>query len=142
VSLPLLIAAKWSFESKDSRDKIYAIMSLAAPLAPEDKITIDYTSPVEDLYTQVAHIFIRGSGRDSMYNRGDGLAGILEPLEGHSYVQDPYYSGQQAKMSELPSWVPDFSNSLITNRIWRRSFRAAKMIEPVFGPGEGKGLTC
>lgn len=139
MSLPLLIAATWSFESKDPRDKIYAIMSLAAPLAPEDKITIDYTSPVEDLYTQVAHIFIRGSGRDSMYNRGDGLAGILEPLEGLSYVQDPYYSGQQAKMPELPSWVPDFSNPLTTNRIWRRSFRAAKTLEPVFGPGEGKG---
>lgn len=139
MSLPLLIAATWSFESKDPRDKIYAIMSLAAPLAPEDKITIDYTAPVEDLYTQVAHIFIRGSGRDSMYNRGDGLAGILEPLEGLSYVQDPYYSGQQAKMPELPSWVPDFSNPLTTNRIWRRSFRAAKTLEPVFGPGEGKG---
>ncbi|KAH8756599.1 heterokaryon incompatibility protein-domain-containing protein, partial [Diaporthe sp. PMI_573] len=139
MSLPLLIAATWSFESKDPRDKIYAIMSLAAPLAPEDKITVDYTSPVEDLYTQVAHIFIRGSGRDSMYNRGEGLAGILEPLEGLSYVQDPYYSGQQAKMPELPSWVPDFSNPLTTNRIWRRSFRAAKTIEPVFGPGEGKG---
>lgn len=139
MSLPLLIAATWSFESKDPRDKIYAIMSLAAPLAPEDKITIDYISPVEDLYTQVAHIFIRGSGRDSMYNRGDGLAGILEPLEGLSYVQDPYYSGQQAKMPELPSWVPDFSNPLTTNRIWRRSFRAAKTLEPVFGPGEGKG---
>lgn len=139
MSLPLLIAATWSFESKDPRDKIYAIMSLAAPLPPEDKITIDYTSPVEDLYTQVAHIFIRGSGRDSMYNRGDGLAGILEPLEGLSYVQDPYYSGQQAKMPELPSWVPDFSNPLTTSRIWRRSFRAAKTLEPVFGLGEGKG---
>jgi hypothetical protein len=139
VSLPLLIAATWSFESKDPRDKIYAIMSLAAPLPPEDKITVDYTSPVEDLYTQVAHIFIRGSGRDSMYNRGDGLAGILEPLEGLSYVQDPYYSGQQAKMPELPSWVPDFSNPLTTNRIWRRSFRAAKTLEPEFGPAEGKG---
>lgn len=133
------MAATWSFESKDPRDKIYAIMSLAAPLPPEDKITIDYTSPVEDLYTQVAHIFIRGSGRDSMYNRGDGLAGILEPLEGLSYVQDPYYSGQQAKMPELPSWVPDFSNPLTTTRIWRRSFRAAKTLEPVFGPGEAKG---
>lgn len=139
MSLPLLIAATWSFESKDPRDKIYAIMSLAAPLPPEDKIIVDYTSPVEDLYTQVAHIFIRGSGRDSMYNRGDGFAGILEPLEGLSYVQDPYYSGQQGKMPELPSWVPDFSNALTTNRIWRRSFRAAKTLEPEFGPGEGKG---
>lgn len=138
MSLPLLIAATWSFESKDPRDKIYAIMSLAAPLAPEDKITIDYTSPVEDLYTHVAHIFIRGSGLDSMYNRGDGLAGILEPLEGLSYVQDPYYSGQQAKMPELPSWVPDFSIALTTTRIWRRSFRAAKALEPIHGRGEAK----
>lgn len=139
MSLPLLIAATWSFESKDPRDKIYAIMSLAAPLAPEDKITIDYTSPVEDLYTHVAHIFMRGSGLDSMYNRGDGLAGILEPLEGLSYVQDPYYSGQQAKMPELPSWVPDFSIALTTSRIWRRSFRAAKALEPIHGRGEDKG---
>ncbi|POS73835.1 hypothetical protein DHEL01_v207766 [Diaporthe helianthi] len=139
LSLPLLIAATWSFESKDPRDKIYAIMSLAAPLPPEDKITVDYTSPVEDLYTQVAHIFIRGSGRDSMYSRGDGFAGILEPLEGLSYVQDPYYSGQQGRMPELPSWVPDFSNALTTTRIWRRSFRAAKTLEPAFGPGEEKG---
>lgn len=139
MSLPLLIAATWSFESKDPRDKIYAIMSLAAPLAPEDKITIDYTSPVEDLYTHVAHIFMRGSGLDSMYNRGDGLAGILEPLEGLSYVQDPYYSGQQAKMPELPSWVPDFSIALTTSRIWRRSFRAAKALEPIHGRGEAKG---
>lgn len=139
VSLPLLIAATWSFESKDPRDKIYAIMSLAAPLAPEDKITVDYSSPVADLYTQVAHIFIRGSGRDSMYARGGGLAGILEPLEGLSYVQDPYYSGQQAKMPGLPSWAPDFSNPLSTGRIWWRYFRAAKKFKAAFGPGEGKG---
>lgn len=139
LSLPLLIAASWSFESKDPRDKIYAILSLAAPLPQDEQILIDYTSPVEDLYTQVGHIFLRGSGRDSMYERGEGLAGILEPLEGLSYVQDPYFSGQQGKMPELPTWVPDFSNPLVTDRIWRRSFSAAKTLEPSFGPGESKG---
>lgn len=133
VSLPLLIAATWSFESKDPRDKIYAILNLAAPLPPEDQIVIDYTSPVEKLYTQVAHIFFRGSGMDSIYLRGNGFAGILEPLEGLSYVQDPYYSGQQAKTPGLPTWAPDFSNPLTTGRIWRRSFGAAKALEPVFG---------
>lgn len=141
LALPLMLAATWSFESKDPRDKIYAILSLAAPLPPEDEIVIDYTSPVEDLYTQVAHIFLRGSGRDSMYLRDDGLAGILEPLEGFSYVQDPYFSsGQRGKMPELPTWVPDFSNPLATDRIWRRAFRAAKTFEPRFGPGETKGM--
>lgn len=139
LSLPLLIAASWSFESKDPRDKIYAILSLAKPLPPEDQILIDYSSPVEDLYIQVAHIFLRGSGRDSMYERDEGLAGILEPLEGLSYVQDPYFSGQQAKMPELPTWVADLSNPLVTDRIWRRCFRAAKTLEPNFGPGETKG---
>lgn len=139
LSLPLLIAASWSFESKDPRDKVYAILSLAKPLPPDDQILIDYSSPVEDLYTQVAHIFLRGSGRDSMYERDEGLAGILEPLEGLSYVQDPYFSGQQAKMPGLPTWVPDFSNPLVTDRIWRRCFGAAKTLEPHFGPGETKG---
>lgn len=136
MSLPLLIAATWSFESKDPRDKIYAILNLAAPLPPKDQIIIDYKSPVEKLYTQVAHIFFRGSGMDSVYLRDNGLAGILEPLEGLSYVQDPYYSGQQAKMEGLPTWVPDFSNPLTTDRIWRRSFGAAKALEPVFGCGD------
>lgn len=139
LSLPLLIAASWSFESKDPRDKIYAILSLAAPLPPDKQILIDYTSPVEDLYTQVGYIFLQGSGRDSMYERGEGFAGILEPLEGLSYVQDPYFSGQQGKMPELPTWVPDFSNPLVTDRIWRRAFSAAKTLEPRFGPGESKG---
>lgn len=137
MSLPLLLAATWSFESKDPRDKIYAILSLAAPLPPEDKIVINYTSPVEDLYTQVAYIFLRGSGRDSMYIRGNALAGILEPLEGLSYVQDPYYSGQQARMPGLPTWAPDFSNPLTTDRIWSRGFSAAKSLDPVFGPRGG-----
>lgn len=139
LSLPLLIAASWSFESKDPRDKIYAILSLAAPLPPDDQILIDYTSPVEDLYIQVGYIFLRGSGRDAMYRRGQGLSGILEPLEGLSYVQDPYFSGQQGKMPELPTWVPDFSSPLVTDRIWRRAFNAAKTIEPRFGPGESQG---
>lgn len=142
LSLPLMLAASWSFECKDPRDKIYAIMSLAAPLHPEDQITIDYTSPVEDLYTQVGHIFLRGSGRDSMYLRNDGLAGILEPLEGLSFVQDPYFSGPKGKLPELPSWVPDFSNPLVTDRIWRRNFRASKAVEPQFGPTDKSVLTA
>ncbi|KAJ4406457.1 hypothetical protein N0V82_010127 [Gnomoniopsis sp. IMI 355080] len=138
--LPLLIAATWSFESKDPRDKIYAILSLAAPLPPEDQIAIDYTSPIEGLYTQVAHIFLRGSGRDSMYVRENALAGILEPLEGLSFVQDPYYSGQQAKMPGLPTWAPDFSVPLTTDRIWRRAFGAAKALEPDFGPEDRREM--
>lgn len=133
------MAATWSFESKDPRDKIYAILNLAAPLPPEDQVVIDYTSPVEKLYTLVAHIFFRGSGMDSIYLRENGLAGILEPLEGLSYVQDPYYSGQQARMPGLPTWVPDFSMPSTTARIWRRSFGAAKALEPVFGGGGGGG---
>ncbi|PSR77686.1 hypothetical protein BD289DRAFT_142389 [Coniella lustricola] len=136
LSLPLLIAATWSFQSKDPRDKIYAILSLAAPLPPKDEINIDYTSPVEDLYTQVGHIFLRGSLRDSMYIRGNALAGILEPLEGLSYVQDPYYSGQQARMPGLPTWAPNFSIALSTDRIWRREFSTAKALQPEFGPGD------
>lgn len=139
LSLPLLIAATWSFESKDPRDKIYAILSLAKPLSPEDEIVIDYTSPVEKLYTKVAHIFLRGSGFDSMYERDGALAGILEPLEGLSYVQAPYFGGQVAKMPGLPTWVPDFSNPLATNRIWRRAFQAANTIEPTFSPGPVDG---
>lgn len=74
-----------------------------------------------------------------MYIQGDALIGILEPLEGLSYVQDPYYSGQQAKMPGLPSWAPDFSTPLTTHRIWRRAFGAAKALEPKFSPGNDKG---
>ncbi|KAH7305498.1 ankyrin repeat-containing domain protein [Stachybotrys elegans] len=120
LSLPLLLANCWSFESKDPRDKIFALLNLATPLREEDQIYIDYKLPVEELYTHVAHIFLRGASEEAIYAEESldyAFDGMLEPLEGFSFIQDPFYSNHQARMPKLPTWVPDFSNALTTSRI-------------------------
>lgn len=139
LSLPLLLAECWNFGAKDPRDKVFSLLSLAAPLPLWDQIKIDYISPVSDLYTDVAHLFLRGSGTSSIYVTDAGPAGILEPLEGLSYVQDPY-CGREGRNPDLPCWVPDFSTPLITSRIWNRRFEAATGLEPCFGPGNTKSV--
>lgn len=133
LSLALLLAETWNFGAKDPRDKIFALMSMAATLPESQRICVDYTIPISDLYTQAAYIFLEGSGTSSIYITDAGPAGILEPLEGLSYVQDPYV-GAEGSNPDLPTWVPDFSMPLITSRIWSRRFSAASSIEPLLCP--------
>ncbi|KAL1618267.1 hypothetical protein SLS56_010631 [Neofusicoccum ribis] len=133
LGLSLLLAETFNFGVKDPRDKIYALMSLAATLPEEHGIRVDYATPVGELYTKVAHMFVQGSGTSSIYITDEGLAGILEPLEGLSYAQDPYV-GANGKNPDLPSWVPDFSRPLTTTRFWSWRFAAATSAAPVSSP--------
>ncbi|KAK0663642.1 Serine/threonine-protein phosphatase 6 regulatory ankyrin repeat subunit C [Lasiodiplodia hormozganensis] len=137
--LPLLLAETWNFGTKDPRDKVFSLLSLATPLPDSKQVKIDYSVPVSDLYTDVAYLFLDGSDNSSIYTTGTGAAGILEPLEGLSYVQDPYV-GPLARNPNLPSWVPDFSTPLLTARIWSRRFQAATALSPSFGEGESKSI--
>ncbi|EKG16420.1 hypothetical protein MPH_06389 [Macrophomina phaseolina MS6] len=135
LSLPIILSLCWTFQSKDPRDKIFALLTITRPLPEPDRIQIDYSTPVERLYTQVGHLFLRGSGDDAMYLSGrDGSPDSLEPLEGLSYVQDPFV-GPRCRMPGLPTWAPDFSTPHVTTRIWRRRFCAATALAPSFGPG-------
>ncbi|KAH7063709.1 hypothetical protein B0J12DRAFT_563004 [Macrophomina phaseolina] len=135
LSLPIILSLCWTFQSKDPRDKIFALLTITRPLPEPDRIQINYSTPVERLYTQVGHLFLRGSGDDAMYLSGrDGSPDSLEPLEGLSYVQDPFV-GPRCRMPGLPTWAPDFSTPHVTTRIWRRRFCAATALAPSFGPG-------
>ncbi|KAK7747636.1 hypothetical protein SLS62_009047 [Diatrype stigma] len=127
MSLPMLLALTWNFYSSDPRDKIFALLSMAKPLAGEPRIAVDYRQPVPALYTRAAHHFLRGTGAESYTSDlwGARERESLEPLEGLSFVYryrrtDQVYPG----VSGLPSWVPDFS-SRIGNRLYDRRFAAA-----------------
>lgn len=133
LSLPVILSLCWTFQSKDPRDKIFSLLTIARPLPESDRIQIDYSIPVERLFTQVGHQFLRGSGDDAMYVDSNGNPESLEPLEGLSYVQDPYI-GPRGRMPGLPMWAPDFSTPHVTTRIWRRRFSAASAATPSFGP--------
>lgn len=140
LSLPIILSLCWTFQSKDPRDKIFALLTIAQPLPEPDQIAIDYSVPVHRLFTSVAHLFMRGSGDDAMYvDSATGAADFLEPLEGLSYVQIPNM-GHRTRIPGMPSWTPEFSTPLTTTRLWRRSFSAAASLgttvvpSPEFGP--------
>lgn len=89
-SLPRLLDLLSTFKSLDAtdpRDKIYAFRGLASD--GDDSPLPDYSKPVADIFVDFASFFVR-----------NGLTGrmLLE-------------AGQHRAVQDIPSWVPDWSNS-------------------------------
>ncbi|GME64520.1 Ankyrin domain protein [Neofusicoccum parvum] len=74
--LPLLLSETWNFGAKDPRDKVFSLLSLATPLPDSQRIQIDYVTPVSELYTDVMHMFLCGSGDSSIFTTDAGPADI------------------------------------------------------------------
>lgn len=129
MSLPMLLALTWNFYCSDPRDKIFALLSMAKPLTGEPKVVVDYRQPTQELYTRVAHHFLRGTGTESYTPdlRGAHVEAreSVEPFEGLSFVHRYRRTDQVLPgVEDLPSWVPDFSSRLGT-RLYHKRFTAA-----------------
>jgi hypothetical protein len=97
------------FAAKDTRDKIYACIDLARPIPGFD---IDYVTPSHQVYTKFAVAYICYSkslsiltetGRDVLAQGGD---------------------------NQLPSWVPDWTNTDFPSLLEKGIYHAAKDTEP------------
>ncbi|CAO2649966.1 Nn.00g012580.m01.CDS01 [Neocucurbitaria sp. VM-36] len=139
-SLPILLALTWGLKATDPRDKVLALLSVAAP--PDLKA--DYTTSIRDTFIAAAYPLIRGSGDDLMQDfRTKHMEG-LEPLQSLSLVQsgelflDTLDNGNQqprCRRSDLPSWVPDFSLPFTTTRVFSPRFKACTDMRPVMSGG-------
>lgn len=131
LSLPILLALTRDFQASDPRDKIFAILGLAR-FSGHQRITVDYSRSVVDLYTEVGRIFVEASGNNEFQDTNTGEMQDLEPLEGLSFVQQPviehdvcHHCTSLQKTPDLPSWVPDFKNPLVTPPLFCKRFQAA-----------------
>lgn len=80
------------YQSSNKKDKIYAVVGLAKRVLPpglDDPIIPDYSLSVKDVYVSVTRLILQE----------------LPVLSCLSYVE----SGNRRKISDLPSWVPDYT---------------------------------
>lgn len=91
------------FEAKDPRDKIYALFGIAADTSLEG-LDIKYNVDARDLYWQVAEVLIKKS------KNLDVLRGIRH---------DSPRSCARNYLSDLPSWVTDWSNAPRSTVLWQ-----------------------
>ena len=89
--LDLLRSARY-YDCSDPKDKIYAVVGFATDVHL-DKIPIDYTMSVTNLYIEMGHYFLEE------YKNLDWLESVPSRMEG------------------LPSWVPDWTNSHMPSNI-------------------------
>jgi hypothetical protein len=94
-----------SYECSDDRDKVFAAIGMAADISL-DEITPDYQKTVEETYINVVR-FVLGA---SELHRLDFL-GYIVRQEG----LDPDMVWIQ--YNDLPSWVPDWRNQIISSPI-------------------------
>lgn len=88
LTLPGLMLETWSFECKDPRDKVYALLGLVNSGTDSLRVYPDYELPVERLYAQITRHIIKTKGMEIL-----------------SFHNDRSISN----LSTLPSWVPDYS---------------------------------
>ncbi|KAH8680720.1 hypothetical protein BX600DRAFT_491068 [Xylariales sp. PMI_506] len=121
-SLPALIALTWHFQSKDPRDRIFALLGIVSRYPVEDTpcdLVADYSMSTEDLFLKAGRLFVEAKGRNEIHH-WNKTSEILEPLEGLSFVQH-----ELAAVRDKPSWVPDFCSNLRTARLWDCRFGAS-----------------
>lgn len=97
------------FAAKDARDKIYACIDLAKPIPRFD---IDYVNPSPQVYTKFVAAYI--SHRKSL--------SILKEAGRNVSTQ--------GSDNQLPSWVPDWTNTDYRSRLKEGVYHASKDTEP------------
>ncbi|KAE8316889.1 heterokaryon incompatibility protein-domain-containing protein [Aspergillus transmontanensis] len=129
LSLQNLGRLSWWSQSSDPRDKVFALVGIASPDPQGQRIIVDYSMSIAEVFVQYGHLFMQGSP-EPIQELHRGEIYVFEPLEGLSYVQEnpnPHPAFQDYK-AELPSWTPNFSAPLSTTRIWCQKFSAASDI--------------
>ncbi|RTE78456.1 hypothetical protein BHE90_007051 [Fusarium euwallaceae] len=104
----LLVATSIKSQATDQRDKVYALLGLAAECQDPDAIPVelrvDYTSTVPEVYGKVASFLLRKYKSLAILTRTRGLDG------------DICRAQREYDFRMLPSWVPDWSDFTVPER--------------------------
>ncbi|PQE12520.1 Heterokaryon incompatibility protein [Rutstroemia sp. NJR-2017a BBW] len=110
----LMSITQIKFHATDQRDKVYALLGLAAEFqnASElpDSLRPDYSMDVPQLYQRVAHFLLQHNSSLAILTRTRGTSGSLTRRQ------------RQYNFAEFPTWVPDWSDFHVFNREIRTSF--------------------
>ncbi|KAI0103227.1 HET domain-containing protein [Nemania sp. FL0031] len=100
----LLIATSIKFHATDQRDKVYALLGLAAECRSSagipDALHPDYSLDVSEVYTKVALFLLRGNHTLTVLTRAGGV----------SRAQRKY------EFDLIPSWVPNWCDFAVAGR--------------------------
>lgn len=115
ISLVGLIRLTWGFACTDPRDSIFALLGILAGTTQKKAMTVDYTRPTADVFTDAARHFLEGRKL------------FVEPLEGLTYTRqarDGLYPSLSQAIEGMPSWVPNFHLPMTSTRFWCDRFQA------------------
>ena len=101
------------FHTIDQRDKVYSLLGLAAECQDTSKLPVslrpDYSISVTQVYQQVARFLLEDKCSLAILTRIRGTSGSLTRRQ------------RQYDFTDLPSWVPDWSDFRVFNRGIRTS---------------------
>jgi hypothetical protein len=117
----LLIATSIKCQATDQRDKIYALLGLAAenqdPAYLSDALRPNYELDIAEVYTKVTLFFLWEYKSLSILTRASGVSG------------DVSYSQRKHQFELLPSWVPNWCDFAVVER------KVAKSLSWLSHPG-------
>ncbi|EMD93593.1 hypothetical protein COCHEDRAFT_1212288 [Bipolaris maydis C5] len=96
------------FHATDQRDKIYALLGLAAETPRE--ILPDYSLDIKQAYQKVTRYFLEHDGSLSIFTRSHGTNGSLSKRRRKDHFED------------FPSWLPNWSDFAVDDSNIRKSF--------------------
>ena len=127
--LTSLMRTTWDSESTDPRDRVFALLGLAAKASAEAgsaALVADYSKSLADVFIEAGRHFVEDRTESTAAINGEKEP--LEPLEGLSYVQNPSFDAATGetpgRLLSVPSWVPNFHQKMTTGRIYRPEFSA------------------
>jgi hypothetical protein len=109
----LISITQVKFHATDQRDKVYALLGLAAECQDSSKVPEalypDYSVDVAQIYRKVAQFLIKSSSSLALLTRAHGTSGGLTRRQ------------RLHDLAGLPSWTPDWSDFRVFNRGIRTS---------------------
>jgi hypothetical protein len=110
-----LMAGYRHCQATDSRDKIFALMGLTSPNfvgESDEHLAPDYAMPCREMYMRTVRFLISGTGNlDILSSCGP----LVDETDSSNLMLDlifKEYVSLTLELDNLPSWVPDWSQSL------------------------------